>query len=89
MSKTAYSFDPDTGVFSGSFVMEPRPEYVYPDMHKGEEFDHILPPDLPVGFRARWDGKSYLIEAEYPDLLYSTWVPGVEGQVWDGTEWKS
>lgn len=88
MPKTAYLFDETTGAFIESFLVDERPEFTFPDMKKGAEFDDVTIPETGEDEIARWDGTKYIVEKKYHPLRNATYTPGEHGQVWDGESWN-
>ena len=88
MPKIAYLYDEITGAFIEDFLVEERPEFTYPDMDKGPEFDGITMPETADDERARWDGTRYIVEQKYNTLRNATYVKGEPGQVWNGESWS-
>lgn len=88
MSKFVYCYDEVTGAYREKYLEEVRPEYNFPSMEKGPEFDHVKPPAVEEGQNYRWDGTKYIIEDEYPILRNATWIPGEPGQFFNGQGWQ-
>lgn len=88
MSKLAYLYDETTGEFIDSFIVDERPEFTFPDMKKGAEFDDVTIPETGEDERARWDGTKYIIESRYNKLLNATFTKGEAGKIWDGETWN-
>lgn len=89
MPKTAYLYDELTGAFIESFSVDERPEFTFPDMEKGSEFDDIIIPETAEDERARWDGTKYIVEPKWSKLLNATYVAGELGQTWNGSAWNA
>lgn len=88
MPKTAYLYDELSGYFIDSFEVDERPEFTYPDMPKGVEFDDVISPEVGEDERARWDGTKYIVDQKYNTLRNATFTPGEEGKKWDGKTWN-